>query len=485
MRARWHVLVAGMAALFFLPRISLADNPSPPYWYLAPTAGIATFDNAMKFPTADLKDKLIYGGRLGRRFSNHLSFEAAGDYSKTQEDIANGADVKYLHLGGDLRLHLTNWRIGSPFVGAGGSYTSRKSDPAPNDLNYGAFDLLGGWESWLGGKIGIRLEARNVLNIPKGRLDYAKYNEVFYLGGLTFALGGKIPDTDGDGVNDKKDQCPNTPTGAIVDPNGCPIDSDGDGVYDGLDQCANTPKGAKVDPKGCPMDSDGDGVYDGIDQCPDTPKGAKVDDKGCPIDSDGDGVPDGLDQCDNTPTGAKVDANGCPIDSDKDGVPDGLDKCPDTPANAKVDKDGCPIEVTEKETELLDTGMIRLENVNFETGKSDITDDSKPVLDTVGQVLSKWPELRIEIGGHTDSRGSAAYNQKLSQERAQAVLSYLLQKFPNLKPDQFVAKGYGESKPVVPNTSPLNMAKNRRVEFVVLNKDVLKREVEKRKLLEK
>ena len=122
---------------------------------------------------------------------------------------------------------------------------------------------------------------------------------------------------------------------------------------------------------------------------------------------------------------------------------------------------------------------------DLETGKSDLTPDSKPVLDTVGQVLSRWPELRIEIGGHTDSRGSDALNQKLSDARAKAVLEYLLAAFPALKADQFAAKGYGESKPLVPNTNQLNMAKNRRVEFVVLNKDVLKREVEKRRMLEK
>src|SRR5205807_1593300 len=84
-----------------------------------------------------------------------------------------------------------------------------------------------------------------------------------------------------------------------------------------------------------------------------------------PLDSDGDGVYDGLDQCPGTPKGAHVDADGCPVDSDGDGVPDGIDQCPDTPKNLKVDATGCPIEVNEKETELLDTGMIRLRHVEF------------------------------------------------------------------------------------------------------------------------
>ena len=90
-------------------------------------------------------------------------------------------------------------------------------------------------------------------------------------------------------------------------------------------------------------DSDGDGVPDSLDKCPNTPKGTKVDAKGCPLDSDGDGVPDYLDKCPNTPKGCKVDKKGCPIDTDKDGVPDCLDKCPSTPKGSKVDKNGCPL----------------------------------------------------------------------------------------------------------------------------------------------
>src|SRR5207302_1029544 len=105
-----------------------------------------------------------------------------------------------------------------------------------------------------------------------------------------------------------------------------------------------------------------------------------------------------LDQCPGTPKAAHVDADGCPVDSDGDGVPDGIDQCPDTPKNLKVDATGCPIEVNEKETELLDTGMIRLQNVEFQTGKAELADSSKAQLDIVGRVLVKWPELKIEIG---------------------------------------------------------------------------------------
>ena len=129
--------------------------------------------------------------------------------------------------------------------------------------------------------------------------------------------------------------------------------------------------------------------------------------------------------------------------------------------------------------------MIRINDVQFETGKADLIDSSKVSLDVVGKVLVKWPELQIEIGGHADSRGSAKLNQKLSEARVQSVLDYLLRSFPELKPEQYVIKGYGASRPLVPNVSAETMARNRRVEFKVMNKDVLRREIERRKLLEK
>lgn len=90
------------------------------------------------------------------------------------------------------------------------------------------------------------------------------------------------------------------------------MDSDGDGVPDSLDKCPNTPMSMTVDANGCPLDSDGDHIPDSLDKCPNTPKGVTVDKNGCPLDADGDGVPDHLDKCPNTPKGSTVDANGCP-----------------------------------------------------------------------------------------------------------------------------------------------------------------------------
>jgi OOP family OmpA-OmpF porin len=461
-------------------------EPIGSHWEFTPFGGFTMFDGKLNFPGSNLPvtDDLHVGGRLGWQSRSWIGIEAAGGFSPTAEDVPNGRDYDWLHGSGNLVLSPAQGRWGGPYVFVGGGMEVSK--PASGARSHsGTVEFGGGVKLWMTDNVGLRFEARDVSFKPLNNTGPSDHLHNILLGaGITFALGGTPRDTDGDGVPDKQDKCPDTPKGARVDAVGCPIDSDGDRVFDGLDQCEGTPKGATVDARGCPSDADGDGVFDGIDACADTPKGATVDARGCPSDSDGDGVLDGLDQCPGTPKGAVVDEKGCPKDADGDGVFDGLDECPDTPAGLKVDSKGCPIEVTERETELLDTGMIRLQNVNFETNKAEILAESFPTLDAVGMLLTKWPQLKLEIGGHTDARGSAARNQKLSEARAESVRSYILGKFSTLNPVQFTVQGYGKSKPVVPNTSALNWAKNRRVEFVVTNKDVLKKEIEKRRLLQ-
>jgi OOP family OmpA-OmpF porin len=180
-----------------------------------------------------------------------------------------------------------------------------------------------------------------------------------------------------------------------------------------------------------------------------------------------------------------VDAKGCPVDTDGDGVADGIDQCPATPAGLKVDVNGCPIEVSEKETQLLDTGMIRLQNINFDTNKASLKPESFPVLDEVAAILLQYPALNLEIGGHTDNTGTKVKNVALSEARAKSVLNYLLQKYPTLDGSKFTTVGYGPMVPVAPNGTALGRAKNRRVEFKVTNADVLKIEREKRRFLKK
>ncbi len=433
---------------------------------------------------AHVESGLAFGGSLGWRLHPRLVLEGYALFAPSDADTAPAQKHNFSTGGLDFRFNLkdAHERV-VPFLFAGMGYgLSHTGGHPPEELERGAPSAgIGLLLNMADPRAYLRLQVRDVLFRERESKQYGHNPAV--TAGLHWLIGGKPRDTDLDGVREWLDRCPQTPIGATVDATGCPKDSDGDGVLDGIDQCADTPKGATVDAKGCPSDSDGDGSPDGIDQCADTPKGATVDARGCPADADGDKVFDGLDQCEGTPSGCQVDERGCPKDADSDGVCDGVDTCPDTGPGLKVDEKGCPIEVIDKETELLDTGRIRLEDVNFETGKAEILPQSFGVLDAVGQVLLKWPELKIEIGGHTDARGSDRLNQRLSEARSEAVRTYLAQKFPELKVGQFTVRGYGESRPVVPNTSPENMGRNRRVEFVVMNKDVLRKEIERRRLL--
>ena len=248
-------------------------------------------------------------------------------------------------------------------------------------------------------------------------------------------------------------------------------DSDGDGVPDSRDMCPNTPLGVKVDANGCPLDSDGDGVPDYLDKCPNTPTGVKVDAEGCPLDSDGDGVPDYLDKCPNTPAGVKVDANGCPLDSDGDGVPDYLDKCPNTPMGTQVDSVGCPIK---KETVVI-VQPVEIESLvlsgdaNFEFNKSKLLPNAYTVLDSLVGTMMKHPNYKWEIGGYTDKVGSVNYNIKLSQRRAQSVVDYLVSKGVVKKNLKIV--GYGKDNPIATNETPEGRSMNRRVEIKILSKN--------------
>jgi OOP family OmpA-OmpF porin len=268
-------------------------------------------------------------------------------------------------------------------------------------------------------------------------------------------------------VNDAADRCPNTTAGTPVDANGCARDADGDGVADNMDRCANTPRGTPVDANGCPRDADNDGVNDTADRCPGTAAGTPVDANGCPRDSDNDGVNDAADRCPSTPAGARVDANGCPLapDADRDGVEDARDRCPNTPTtgnNRMVDANGCYL------AELPAVGAsLVVRNINFSSGASRLLASSNRSLDdmaaSIQAILRQSPNARFEVGGYTDNRGVAATNRRLSQARAQAVVTYLTGK--GIPASALTAVGYGPDNPKAPNTTAAGRAQNRRVEI--------------------
>jgi OOP family OmpA-OmpF porin len=196
------------------------------------------------------------------------------------------------------------------------------------------------------------------------------------------------------------------------------------------------------------LDSDGDGVVDEVDQCPNTPRGITVDARGCPPDSDGDGVPDYLDRCPGTPPGVAVDNSGCPFDSDGDGVADHMDQCPNTPTGATVNEVGCwSLEAT----------------TLYDSNSSYMKAEAYPLLDGVASILMKNPEMEVEVQGHTDNKGTAEYNQWLSEKRAQRVKDYLVSK--GVDPSRLEAKGYGFTQPMASNDTAEGRAQNRRVEL--------------------
>ncbi|GEO06405.1 cell envelope biogenesis protein OmpA [Adhaeribacter aerolatus] len=278
--------------------------------------------------------------------------------------------------------------------------------------------------------------------------------------GLTFALG-KPKDTDMDGVPDRKDKCPDTPSGVKVDENGCPVDTDKDGVPDYQDNCPDVAGVANLN--GCP-DKDGDGVADAQDQCPDQPGTAAL--QGCP-DADGDGVADQNDKCPGTPAGTQVDATGCPLDADADGVADAADKCPDTPAGTQVDSTGCPLRKPIPRGvgrgTLKDTTYIQ-----FEFDKAVLRKVSFRTLDQVVRFLKANPEFTVNVSGHADATGTDEYNQGLSERRAAAVARYLTAR-GRLGKERVTTVGYGESRPRADNETAEGRALNRRaqVELVV------------------
>ena len=280
---------------------------------------------------------------------------------------------------------------------------------------------------------------------------------------------GRNKDSDGDGVSDSKDMCPDTPAGVKVDDFGCPLDGDGDGVADYLDKCPGTPAGVKVDEYGCPLDTDGDGVADYLDKCSGTPAGVKVDMYGCPLDTDGDGVPDYLDKCTDTPSGVKVDAKGCPLDTDGDGVPDYRDKCSNTPKGVSVDTDGCPIE---KDTVVvMEPGKVVVlsGDTNFEFNKAKLLPSAYSVLQPLVATMKANPNYKWEVDGYTDGVGSASYNLKLSEKRAQSVVDYLVSNGVSRKSLKIV--GYGKDNPVATNATDEGRAMNRRVEIKLISKN--------------
>jgi outer membrane protein OmpA-like peptidoglycan-associated protein len=269
--------------------------------------------------------------------------------------------------------------------------------------------------------------------------------EVRFFIGAQWAPWSGEPDTDGDGILDSKDKCPLDPEDkdGFEDEDGCPDkDNDNDGVLDDADRCRDIPEDIDdfEDDDGCPdEDNDKDGFKDHEDSCPDAPedRDSYKDDDGCPD-----------------------------PDNDQDGVLDPDDKCIDVPEtrNGYQDDDGCPDEPPLARIE--NCKIVIGEKVYFDTNRSKIKAVSFPLLNEVGRIIRENQGIdRVDIEGHTDSDGGAAYNRRLSDQRAKSVRQYLIGQ--GIAAKKLTGKGFGEDNPIADNSTAEGKEQNRRVEFIV------------------
>jgi outer membrane protein OmpA-like peptidoglycan-associated protein len=209
-------------------------------------------------------------------------------------------------------------------------------------------------------------------------------------------------------------------------------DTDRDGVVDSRDREPNTPEGVLVDSQGRAVDSDGDSYQDYRDSEPFSPKGAQVDSKGVARDTDGDGVIDLYDIEPNTAAGASADAKGRTVVSGPAPTP---------------------------------TAIPLLPIVNFDLDKSEIKEEYIEAVYTVAKMMGEYPDMKIRVIGHADTRGNTKHNEDLSKARATAVASLLVRGFGIAK-DRLVIEYKGDGTPMVRDITKVNTRDNEQLHFL-------------------
>ncbi len=387
--------------------------------------------------------------RVGRYIGD--GFSLGGNLSFNQIDQIGENSITeeiYVGLDMDIRYDLNNafgdTKWFDPYASFGGGYTLYGENGA-GTLNGGL-----GANIWFSETFGLNIQSNYKHTFDDTYLTPHFQHNL----GLVFKFGGV--DTDDDGIYDKNDACPEVK--GLEAFKGCP-DTDGDGIKDSEDDCPQV-AGLK-ELNGCP-DQDGDGIADKDDACPEV-KGLKAN-NGCP-DADGDGVIDSKDKCKDVKGPAAND--GCPWpDTDGDGILDKDDNCPKVKGVAS--NKGCP-EVKEEVVVEVITAEAKAQldayakTIYFNSNKSTFKGGVRPKLDAIYEIMVQFPNANFTIEGHTDSQGPAAYNQKLSQKRADAVRLYLIDK--GLDASRLTSVGYGEDSPIDTNKTSKGRANNRRVEI--------------------
>jgi outer membrane protein OmpA-like peptidoglycan-associated protein/opacity protein-like surface antigen len=424
------------------------------------TGGVHFFSTHSELGVADddsltsPKNAPLFGLRLGLLVHPMFGIELEGVGIPTK-DRHNGDSAFIIGARGHLIYNIAPGQIAGgkivPFVLAGagtmnlastsgnGTYDSLKKD---TDFE---FHAGAGVKFALNQLIHLRLDAR-AIGAPNTS-DNGFSPEFELMGGIGFAFGGEeapppvaapalVRDTDGDGIADDTDRCPTQP--GPRENNGCPeTDRDGDTVVDRKDKCPD--KAGPVAREGCPEeDKDNDGIGDDTDKCPTEPED--------------------MDKFE--------DEDGCPDpDNDKDGVLDEKDKCPTEPEtkNGYQDDDGCPDEVPATVKKF--TGVVK--GINFRRNSADIKASSFPLLKEAVKVFRDYPDLRVEISGHTSDEGKRDFNMKLSRKRAESVKGFLVS--AGIDEKRIGTVGYGPDRPIADNTTKEGQEKNRRIEFRLLS----------------
>ena len=429
-----YLIMLFSVAYLFVANAQTSDSP----WAVSLGANLVGIQDdsvdsstSLGIPTLSLSRYIASGFSIGAQYSiNSLEVDNIDlDYSSLE------AILKFNLSEGDIFPYL--------FAGYGLSNFGKETD------SDGLFPSTGAGRTYLGGA-GINFFisdnwAINASTSYRSSDEKGSFNHLQHVVGFSYVFGAQ--DTDQDGVSDKKDICPEVP--GLKEFEGCP-DTDGDGISDNKDSCPEEAGPAELN--GCP-DADGDGVADKDDACPDAAGFPEM--NGCP-DSDGDGVADNIDKC---PDKAGDAANeGCPSDDrDGDGVADDDDVCPDEAGD--VANNGCP-EIPEKLVSFIEGEKSTL---LFVVDSAEITEDSNAKIKELVELLNAYPNASLVIEGHASSDGSMAYNQILSEKRANSAKEALIGM--GIDASRLQTAAYGETRPVADNKTREGRVANRRVKF--------------------
>ena len=380
-------------------------------------------------PQASLYRKIFKGFSIGGQVA----------LGKVTNDSNSGDDLDFFSMHGALKYGFNIEGKFSPYVKAGvyGSTSFDGTDSGSLVTDYSNFGTVG-FDYALGDKFGLYAEYSIGKINENPEVDYGVISA-----GLSYDFG--VGDRDKDGVNDKKDKCPDTP--GLKEFEGCP-DTDGDGLPDPEDDCPEV--AGPAENKGCP-DTDGDTVLDKDDACPEV--AGLVELNGCP-DADEDGIADGDDECPEQ--AGPTENKGCPWpDADNDGVADKDDDCPE---QAGTTENGCP----ELKDEIMSTINLVGDRIQFPANSAKIMGEkSLNAIAEIKTILDQNPDGRIIIQGHASIDGSEDYNQKLSLKRAESVRDRLVELGADAARLEVI--GMGSSKPI--NGDVSDRVANRRVEF--------------------